>query len=74
MQAFETRKPNEKCLFREDASGFYYLDCYRMGNTESVFKKVVTLRTATNNLTAEQVGLLKEKAVEGEWAKPFMRK
>ena len=74
ISAFEKRKPNEEYRFREDTSGFYYLDCYRMGKTESVFKKVGSLRTSTNNLTADQVLTLKQKAVPGEWAKPFLKK
>src|SRR6266568_7215902 len=68
MRAFQQRKADEKCLFREDSSGYFYLDCYRMGKTESVFRKICTFRTSTNNLTADQVLLLKQKAVEGEWA------
>ena len=74
MRAFERRKPEEKRLFREDSSGYFYLDCYRMGKTESVSKKICTLRTSTNDLTADQVLLLKQKAVEGEWAKPLLKK
>jgi hypothetical protein len=74
MTAFEKRRPDKKCLFREDSSGYFYLDCYRMGKTESVFKKIGTLRTSTNNLTADQALLLKQKGVEGEWAKPFLKK
>jgi hypothetical protein len=74
IKTFEKRKPDEKYVFREDLSGFYYLDCYRMGKTESVFQKIGSLRTSTNNLSIEQVVKLKEKATKGEWAMPFLKK
>lgn len=40
----------------------------------SVFQKIGSLRTSTNNLSIEQVVKLKEKATKGEWAMPFLKK
>ena len=74
LRVFENRKPNEEYLFREDRSAFCYLECNRMGNTVSVFRKVVTLRTRIAELTADQAQMLRQKGVPGEWAKSFLKK
>jgi hypothetical protein len=73
VSALGKRKPEEKILFREDRSGHYCLDCYRMEKTQSAFKKIGSLRTATNNITADEAALLRRQASEEAWARPFLK-
>ena len=70
MKTFDERKPGDKCVFREDSGGFYHLELYRMGKTESLFRKAGTIKTRKEYLAQEQAARLKRQSAEDATANP----
>jgi len=71
VKILKARKSGQSIVFRNGTDGYYYLELYQLPPTQSIFKKIGTIRTTKANLSIDELTFVEKNAKEDSWVKPL---